>query len=94
VQEVVVVQAEVIDFIQCGSWTIYLGDCDRAIQPNNVVGMDKEELIVQSNYLLPIGLLRRRGVGVNCGDGGLDLVRTRLVACQALFDQGMAFVDE
>ncbi len=52
------------------------------------------ELVVEGDDLGPVGCRGGGGVGVDGGDGGLDLERAGLVAAQAGAHEGVAFGDE
>ena len=58
------------------------------------VGATASSCVVERHDLPPVGVGGNHGVAVHCVDGGLDLIRSRLVAPQARPDDGLAFDDE
>jgi hypothetical protein len=51
-------------------------------------------VVVELEDLAPVGVLGGGGVGVDGVDGGLELVRTRLVAAEATAYEILALVDQ
>jgi hypothetical protein len=54
-----------------------LGQGDRAVERDHWVGRDAFEDLVQRVQLPPVGVLGPRGLGMDRGDGRLELVRAQ-----------------
>ena len=71
-----------------------LGHRDRPVERDHRARRDGQQLVVQRQDLGPVGGGRDGRVAVHGVDRGLDLVRARLAAAQALPDEGLALGDQ
>ena len=74
---------ERVEGVEAGGGAPQLADGDGPVEGGHRVGAQGEELVVEGDDLGPVGGRGAGGVGVDGGDGGLDLERTGLVAAQA-----------
>ena len=91
----VVVQFQLVHQRQGSSGALHLADGDGAVEGHDRCGGDCKQLVVQGDNLRPVGLLDCRSVRMHRVDGGLELIRTGVVAakapakeCLTLLDQG------
>ena len=94
VEQVIGVEVEGVDDGERRRRTFDLGEGDRAVERDDGVRGDREELVVELENLAPVGCGCGRGVAVDGVDRGLDLVRTGLVALEAAPHDRLAFGDE
>ena len=73
--------------------TLDLGDGDGPIECNHGCGHDREQVIVESDDLGPVGGFERVGVAVHGLDRGLELEGTRLVAADTGAHDRMSLFD-
>ena len=93
----VVGESLVVDLVEggeAGIGTVELGDRDGAVEIDDRAGSQLGELVVERDDLCPVGRRRGGGVGVDGGDGGVDLIRAGLVASKTCPHQLMPFGDE
>ena len=79
---------------EAGGGAAELGDGDGPVEGDHRVRAQRVELVVEGDDLRPVGCLGGGGVGVDGGDGRLDLERPGLVAAQAGADEVVPFGDE
>src|SRR5439155_8211860 len=86
VERVVVVEVQLVHQSERCRRALDLGDGDGAVEGHHRRGGDRDQLVVQGDYLRPVGLLDCRSIRMDGVDGGLDLIRTGLVAAKTLAD--------
>jgi hypothetical protein len=62
------------------SGALHLADGDGAVEGHDRRRGDREQLVVEGADLRPVGLLGCRSIRMHGVDGGLELIRTGLVA--------------
>src|ERR1700744_1300235 len=83
-----------VELVEGGGGACDLGQGDAAVEGDDRGGGDGQELVVEGEDLAPVGGGGHRGVGVDGGDRGLELVGAGAVAAQAGPDQVVAFGDQ
>jgi len=86
--------AKLVHQSQRSSGALHLADGDGAVEGHDRRGGDRKQLVVEGDDLRPVGLLDCRGVRVHGVDGGLELIRTGLVAAKAPADDRLTFLDQ
>jgi hypothetical protein len=94
VEQVVPAEIEAVHDGEGGGRALDLGHRDRAVERDHRARRDGQQLVVQRQDLIPVGGGRDGRVAVHGADRGLDLVRARLAAAQALPDQGLTLGDQ
>jgi hypothetical protein len=94
VEGVVGVQLQLVHQRQRGGGALHLPDGDGAVEGHDRRGGDREQLVVQSDDLRPVGHLDRGSVRMHRVDGCLELIGTRLVATKALVDDRLTLLDQ
>src|SRR5215207_11045809 len=94
VERMVVVQVQLVHQGQRSSGALHLADGDGTVEGHDRRGRDRKQLVVEGDDLRPVGLLDCCGVRVHCVYGGLDLIRTGLVAVKAPADDRLTLLDQ
>jgi hypothetical protein len=94
VEQVVRVEVERVDDRERRLRAFELRERNRAVERDDRVRGDSEQLVVQLEDLTPVGLRGGRGVAVHGVDGRLDLVRAGSVAAEAAPDDRLPLGDE
>jgi hypothetical protein len=87
-------RVERVEGVETGGGAAQLADGDGPVEGGHRVGAHGVELVVEGDDLGPVGGRGGGGVGVDGGDGRLDLERAGLVAAQARTDEVVSFGDE
>ncbi len=87
-------RGQAVDQIEGHRRAVDLGHRDGAVECDHRAWRDREQLVVQPQDLVPVGVGSGRRVAVHRVDGRLDLVRAGLVTPQALPDDGLPLGDE
>src|SRR5260370_39064344 len=82
VEQVVGRQVDLVEGVECGRRAAVLHHGDRPVERDNGVWAQALQVVVERDDLGPVGGGRRRRIGVDGGDGGLDLIGTRAVAIE------------
>ncbi len=85
---------EGVEGVETSGGAAHLPDGDGPVECDHRVGAHGVELVVEGDDLGPVGCGGGGGVGVDRGDGRLDLERAGLVAAQAGAHEGVSFGDE
>src|SRR5258706_395576 len=93
VEEVVAVQVrgQVVHHHERGRRPVDFGQRDGAVERDDGAGTYGEQLVVELQYLRPVGTSDRPGVGMNRVDRCLNLIWPWLSAPQTAADDGLAF---
>jgi hypothetical protein len=83
VEQVVGGQVDLVEGVECGCRAAVLHHGDRAVERDQGVGAQALQVVVEGDDLGPIGGGGRCRIGVDGGDGRLDLVWARPVAIEA-----------
>ena len=82
-KDVVVRQRERVDGPERRFLPVDLRHGDRAVERDDGARRERQQVIVQLDDLAPVGAWDGGRLAVHCLDGGLELVRPRLVPSQA-----------
>src|SRR5712691_1271694 len=94
VEGLVVVQVQFVDQSERRRGALNLADRDGSVEGNDRRGGDGKQLVVQGDDLRPVGLFECGSVRVHGVDGGLELIRTGLVAAEAAADDRLTLLDQ
>ena len=94
VEQVVRGQVDLVEGVECDRRAELLHHRYGPVERDHGVGAQPLQLVVQGDDLGPVGGCRRRCIGVDGGDGGLDLMRPRPVAIETAPYELVAFGDE
>src|SRR5205823_6183022 len=94
VERVVVVQVQLVHQSKRRSGALHLADGDGAVEGYDRRGGDRKQLVVEGDDLRPVGLLDCRSVRMHGVDGGLELIRTGLVAAKALAEDRLTLLEQ
>jgi len=94
VEQVVRRQIDLVERVECSRRALELHHGDRPVERDYGVGAQLLQVVVEGDDLGLVGGCRRHRIGVDGGDGGLDLIRPRMVAIETYSYELVTFGDE
>src|SRR4029078_2852373 len=91
--EVMAMRVKCVDDSECDVRTVHLADRDRAIERDDRARHEGKQLIVQLQDLTRVPCRCRGRVTMDGVDGGLDLIRARPVAAEAVPDAALSLAN-